>query len=73
MFVGMAIAARVSKPMLEGLKLGGRTFGARIRQINLQRAELRTAAAALEKSGNIKKAPEVLAADATLLDQGTTH
>ena len=69
MFVGMAIAARVSKPMLEGLKLSGRAFGARIREINLQRAQLRAAATALEKSGNVKKAPEVLSADAKLLDQ----
>ena len=69
MFVGIAIAARLSKPMLEGLKLSGRTFGARLREINRQRAELRKAASALEKSGNIKKAPEVLDADAKLLDR----
>src|SRR5262249_16898911 len=68
-FIGTAVGARVSKPMLEGFKVGGRALGLRIKAINVQRAQVRLKAAALEKSGNIKQAPEVLAKDSELLDQ----
>ena len=68
-FIGAAIAARVAKPMLEGLKLGGRTFGLRIREINRQRIEVRDLALALKKSKTITQAPDVLAKDAAVLPQ----
>src|SRR5207249_1169035 len=43
-----------------------------VRTLNTERAQLRLKAEALEKSGNIKQAPDVLAKDAGLLEQEQT-
>lgn len=69
MFIGTAVGARLGEPLLKGIKLRGLKFGARVKTLNLERAQLRLKAEALEKSGNIKQAPDVLAKDANLLEQ----
>ena len=66
---GTVIGVRVSKPMLEGVRLQGTDFGNKLREINLNRTQLKGLAAKVSAGKDLKLARNLVEKDLALIEK----